>query len=131
MIDALIGGKLFKSAETRQSQNGNTYTLAKVRAADGDGESHFVSVIAFDQLAQDALLALDDGDSVTLTGTLKIGVYNGKPSVSLTAHRVMSAYHVKRKREKVQSSESDSTVSTESMSSGNGYQTGQRFEDDL
>ncbi|WP_250464228.1 single-stranded DNA-binding protein [Caballeronia sp. GAFFF2] len=102
MIDALVGGKLYKQAEARRSQNGNTYVLAKVRAADGDGESMFISVIAFDQQAQDALLALADGDSVSLAGPLKIGTYTGrdgtKASVSMTAQRVLTAYHVSRKR---------------------------------
>lgn len=102
MIDALIGGRLFRTAETRFSQNGNPYALAKVRVSADDGESHFVSVIAFDQLAQDALLALDDGDSVSLTGPLKVSVFNGKPSISMTAHRVLSSYHIRRKRDRVQ-----------------------------
>lgn len=102
MIDALVGGKIWKQAEQRRSQNGNTYVLAKVRAADGEGESLFVSVIAFDEAAQDALLALDDGDSVSLAGPMKIGTYEGregtKASVSMTAQRVLTSYHVQRKR---------------------------------
>ncbi|SAL19360.1 Single-strand binding protein family protein [Caballeronia peredens] len=105
MIDALVGGRLWKQAEERRSQNGNTYVLAKVRAADGEGESMFISVIAFDQAAQDALLALEDGDSVSLAGPLKIGTYVGregtKASVSMTAQRVLTSYHVQRKRKAV------------------------------
>jgi single-stranded DNA-binding protein len=105
MIDALVGGKLWKQAERRRSANGNDYVLAKVRAADGDGEGLFISVIAFSHSAQEALLALDDGDSVSLAGTLKIGTYETrdgvKPSVSMTAHRVLTSYHVTRTRKAV------------------------------
>ncbi|HVW50826.1 MAG TPA: single-stranded DNA-binding protein [Trinickia sp.] len=105
MIDALVGGKLWKQAERRRSTSGNDYVVAKVRAADGDGEGQFISVIAFSHSAQEALLALDDGDSVSLAGTLKIGTYETregvKPSVSMTAHRVLTAYHVTRTRKAV------------------------------
>lgn len=105
MIDALIGGRLWKQAEQHRSTNGNVYVLAKVRVADGDGEGHFVSVIAFEQQVQAALLALDDGDSVSLAGPLKIGVFTGrdgaKASVSMTAQHVLSSYHVARKRRAV------------------------------
>ena len=103
MIDALVGGKLFKAAEERRAKSGKTFATANVRAADGDGESLFVNVVAFSDSAKAALLALDDGDSVSLAGTLKIGTYEArdgsvKPKVSMVAQTVQTPYQVTRKR---------------------------------
>ncbi|WP_434108013.1 single-stranded DNA-binding protein [Paraburkholderia caffeinilytica] len=106
MIDALVGGKLFKIPEERRSNSGKTYVTANVRAADGDGEGLFVSVVAFSDSAKAVLLALEEGDSVSLAGTLKIGTYEArdgsvKPSVSMVASKVLTPYHVARKRKAV------------------------------
>ncbi|WP_353191647.1 single-stranded DNA-binding protein [Pandoraea pnomenusa] len=103
MIDGLIGGKLFGNANQRTGQNGSTFVTAKVRAAGGDGETIFVNVIAFGQTEGDALLALDDGDSVTLSGSLTPKVWtdrNGdvRPALDMVASHVMTAYQVERKR---------------------------------
>ncbi|MFT4063363.1 single-stranded DNA-binding protein [Paraburkholderia sp.] len=105
-IDALVTGKLWKTPEERRSNAGKTFVIANVRAADGEGESLFVNVVAFSDSAKAALLALDDGDSVSLAGTLKIGTYEArdgsvKPSVSMVASKVLTAYHVARKRKSV------------------------------
>jgi len=70
VIDGLVSGKLYGAASRRTGQSGKTFVISNVRAASGDGESLFVNVIAFDDAAKSALLALDDGDSVTLSGTL-------------------------------------------------------------
>ncbi|CAE6864020.1 hypothetical protein R69608_00360 [Paraburkholderia nemoris] len=107
MIDGLVSGKLFGSATNRTGQSGKTFVTAKVRTAAGDGESLFVNVIAFSTTAGDALLALGDGDSVTLAGTLTPKVWtdkhgDAKPALDMVAHAVLTAYHVKRKRAAVQ-----------------------------
>lgn len=106
MIDALVAGKLWKTPEERRSSSGKTFVTANVRAADGEGESLFVNVVAFSDSAKAALLALEDGDSVSLAGTLKIGTYEArdgsvKPNVSMVAQQVLTAYHVARKRKTV------------------------------
>jgi len=44
--------------------------VAKVRAATGSGESVFVNCIAFSESEGASLLALGDGESVALSGTL-------------------------------------------------------------
>nr|WP_289814867.1 single-stranded DNA-binding protein [Paraburkholderia caribensis] len=99
----MIGGTLWKKPEARKSNAGKTYVIANVRATDGDGQHLFVSVIAFSDSATAALLALNDGDSVALAGTLKIGVYepregSARPNVSIVAQHVLTSYHVTRKR---------------------------------
>lgn len=106
MIDGLIAGKMHGKAIERTSKNGKPYALAKVRAAGGDGEALFVNVIVFDTGPCNALLALGDGDSVALAGTLTPKAWldrEGQPraAVDVVAAQVLSAYQVRRKREAV------------------------------
>lgn len=66
-----------------------------------------MNVIAFDPATVAALLALGDGDSVTLAGSLTPKVWtdrdgNHRPAVDLVAHQVLTPYHVTRKRKAVQ-----------------------------
>ena len=103
MIDALIAGRLHGQPTARTGKSGKPFAVAKVRAAAGDGESLFVSVIAFDEAPCKALLALSDGDSVALSGSLTPKVWtdrdgNTRPSLDLVAHQVLTSYHVTRKR---------------------------------
>lgn len=105
-IDALVSGTLWKKPEARRTSAGKPFATASVRAAAGDGEVLFVSVVAFSDSAQRTLLAMDDGDSVSLAGSLKIGTYEArdgsvKPNVSIVASKVLTAYHVQRKRKTV------------------------------
>jgi single-stranded DNA-binding protein len=107
MIDALIGGKLYGQPAERTSKNGKPFATAKVRATTVSGESLFVNVIAFASSAVEALLALQDGDSVALSGELTPRVYTDKqgearPTLDLMAHAVLTAYSVSRKRQAVQ-----------------------------
>ena len=53
------------------------------------------------------MLALGDGDSVALAGSLTPKVWtdkegNSRPAVDLVAHKLLTAYHVTRKRNAVQ-----------------------------
>ncbi|MBR8257694.1 single-stranded DNA-binding protein [Burkholderia ambifaria] len=107
MIDGLISGKMYNKPTERVGPSGKAFVVAKVRVPVGDSEALFVNVIAFLDGAKVALLALDDGDSVALAGTLTPKVWtdrNGdsKPALDMVAHAVLSAYHVKRKRAAVQ-----------------------------
>ena len=103
MIEALITGKLFGTAQARTDKNGKPYALAKVKTAGGDGDSLFVSVVAFADTACTALLALEDGDALALAGTLTVKVWTdrqgvAKPSVDLIAAQVLTIYGLARKR---------------------------------
>ena len=110
MIDALISGKLYGQPTERTSKTGKPFVVAKVRAATGDGESMFINVLAFSDSAQAALLALGDGDSVALTGSLTPKTWtdkegNARPGLDLVAHQVLTAYHVTRRRNAMQRGE--------------------------
>lgn len=106
MIEALIAGKLYGRAEQRTGKSGRPFTVAKVRAAVAEGEVLFVNVVAFSESASAALLALEDGDAVSLAGTLTPKVWtdregNARPALDLVANAVLTAYQAKKKREAV------------------------------
>ena len=106
MIDALIIGRLHGKPQARQSRTGNPFVTAKVRTPLPNGEVLFVNVIAWRDSVQAALLALDDGDAVALSGELTPKLWHperGEPRIQcdLTAHAVLSEYHVMRKRKTV------------------------------
>jgi hypothetical protein len=107
MIDALIAGKLYGQPKTMTSKAGKPFATTKLRAAAGESEALFVNVITFDPATVAALLALGDGDSVALAGSLTPKVWtdkegNSRPAVDLVAHKLLTAYHVTRKRKAVQ-----------------------------
>ncbi|MDD2729296.1 single-stranded DNA-binding protein [Malikia sp.] len=106
MIDALVSGKVSGAPTRRTSKNGNTFTTAKVRVPTGE-DATFCNVIAFDDGAQAALLALGDGEAVALAGTLKVGTWTAKdgtarPSLDLVASNVLSVYSITKKRRATQ-----------------------------
>ncbi|WP_084150798.1 single-stranded DNA-binding protein [Azohydromonas australica] len=109
MIEGLVAGKVYGRPEQRVGNNsGKPFVTAKVRAATAGGEMLFVNVLAFDAIAQAALLALADGDAVSLAGTLTPKVWTdregqARPAMDMIASQVLSAYHVKRKRDAVSS----------------------------
>ncbi|MFZ4626293.1 MAG: single-stranded DNA-binding protein, partial [Rhodoferax sp.] len=86
--------------------SGKHFVTAKVRVATSSEESLFVSVICFDDAPCRALLALGEGDSVSLAGQLTPKVWTdktgtAKPALDLVAQQVLTAYHVTRKRRAV------------------------------
>ena len=107
MIDALIAGRLYGQAEERSGQSESVFVTCKVRVATDDGDTVFCNVIAFDDGVRHALLALDDGDSVALSGALTPKVWsdrqgNTRPALDLIAHAVLTAYHATRRRKTAQ-----------------------------
>jgi len=103
MIEGLVTGTLVGMAEQRQGKNDSAFVVAKVKAAPGDGESLIVNVIAFAPEACAALLALDEGDTLALSGALTPKVWtdkqgNTRPALDMVASQVLTVYHVDRKR---------------------------------
>lgn len=107
MIDALIAGKIYGTPKSGTGKSGADYVNAMVRVATAGGDSLMCSVIAFDEAARSGLMALGNGDGVSLSGTLTPKVYQTKdgeyrPSADMVASAVLSPYQVKRKRQAVQ-----------------------------
>ncbi len=106
-IVALVTGRLIADPETRTSEGtrGKPYTLAKVAAATDEG-SALVSVVAFGSVAEQ-LAALSKGDTVALSGRAKPTAWQGREGegpragVSMVADHLLTAYHLRRKRQAV------------------------------
>jgi hypothetical protein len=101
MIDGLVAGRLMGDASRRIDKAGRTYIVARALARNRDDEEFIVNVIAFDDAPGAALLALADGDALTLAGALTPKVWVDKqgvhrPSLDLIATRVMSALDAAR-----------------------------------
>lgn len=95
MIEGLVSGTLVGLAETRLGKHDSTFALAKVKAQCGDGESLIVNVIAFTAEASATLLALNDGDAVSLTGSLTPKVWtdkqgNTRPAMDMVATQALA-----------------------------------------
>jgi single-stranded DNA-binding protein len=96
MITALCAGKLYGTPVERTSRDGkHRFVTAKLRAAQEGGEALFVNLACFSDSAKAGLLALDDGDACTVTGTLTLTVWtdgNGRarPQASVRVERVDS-----------------------------------------
>jgi single-stranded DNA-binding protein len=96
MIDALIAGRLMGDVSRRVDKAGRTYLVARVLARNKADEEFIVNVIAFDEAACAALLALRDGQALALSGALTPKVWTDKqgiarPSLDLVAVQVMTA----------------------------------------
>jgi single-stranded DNA-binding protein len=101
MIDGLIAGRLMGDASRRVDKTGRDYTVARVLARNKADEEFIVNVIAFDDAACRALMALADGDSICLSGSLTPKVWtdkqgNARPSLDLVATRVLTVLDADR-----------------------------------
>ena len=85
MIEGLIAGHIWGDPESRAGKNNTLFVVAKVRAQGTQPELVIVNVIAFDPAAGKALLQLQDGDAVTLRGSLSPKVWVDKQGVSRSA----------------------------------------------
>ncbi|MCU6435628.1 single-stranded DNA-binding protein [Undibacterium sp. Jales W-56] len=107
MIDALIAGRMYGQAQQRQGQAASHYVTCKLRVALAGGDTIFCNVIAFDDTLQAALLALGDGDAVSVSGALTPKIWedkqgNTRPAVDLIAHAILTVYDVQKKRDALQ-----------------------------
>ena len=96
MIDGLVAGRLMGDASRRVDKAGRGFIVARVLARNRADEEFIVNVIAFDDAPCAALLALADGDALSLSGALTPKVWTDKqgvvrPSLDMIAARVMSA----------------------------------------
>ncbi len=102
MFEGLIGGKLYGVATQKTGKSGKPFVTAKVRVPTGD-DTVFANVITFDSKTCDALVALSDGEAVSLSGSIKVGAWVDKegqprPSIDMVASQVLTAYHITKKR---------------------------------
>jgi hypothetical protein len=111
MIDAMLRGRLYAKPEERTSRSGSSYVTARMLVALGE-ERLFCSAIAFDEQVCRELLALDEGEAVTISGELRPKLYEArdgavKLSLDCTVHAILTAHHARRKRRAMQSKTAD------------------------
>jgi single-stranded DNA-binding protein len=86
MIRALLTGTLYGEPQARTSKSGTTFATAKIRADAKDGSVLWISVVAFNELA-DRLLALHGNSAIAISGKLEVSAYvakNGEPAAGLS-----------------------------------------------
>ena len=110
MIDALAQGKLAAAPQQCTTKTGKSYAIARMRIAVADGESIFASLAAFDEQPCKTLLALGAGDSLAVSGSMKLGIWNDKdgnprPNIDIICQQVLTVYQVKHKRTATQGGE--------------------------
>ena len=114
MIDALISGRLRGAPSVRTGSNGAPFALFRVSAADKTGASLLCSCIAFSATAIEAVQRLSDGDSIAVSGEVAISTWSGgdgtlRHGLDVTAHQVLTAYAVTRKRKAADTAPADTT----------------------
>ena len=102
-IDVLISGRLRGAPTLRKAANGSPYLLFRVAAVDKAGDSLLCGCIAFADGVIATVQALGEGDSIAVTGEASISTWGGsggaeRYGLDVTAHGVLTAYHVGRKR---------------------------------
>lgn len=135
-IEALITGKLHQRAEQRAGRGGHQFVKVTVRTAVAEGESLFVNVVAFSESAGTALLALDAGDSVALSGTVKPEAWtdrdgNTRPSLSMVAAQVLTLYGLKKRRAAVAGAAGDGEAAAGPPKARQGSQQRQNDPEDF
>jgi hypothetical protein len=106
MIDVLLSGRLHGKATARTDKHGHPYATCKVRVPTRDAAVQFVNVICFARPEVTVLLTLEEGDGVAIAGELTPSAWiaedgTARPVLDVLAHRVLTEYHVARKRKAV------------------------------
>ena len=86
MIRTLLTGNLYGEPQARTSKSGSTFATAKVKADGKDGAVLWISIVAFNEVA-DRLLTLPANAAVALSGKLEVSAYtakNGEPAAGLS-----------------------------------------------
>lgn len=94
MIEGLVAGRIWSSAEHRVDKAGRPYCVAKIRVTGTDSEGILVNLIAFDPVVCESLFLVREGDAISVSGAITPKVWtdkqgNTKPAIDMVAHRVL------------------------------------------
>ena len=97
MIEALVSGKMLAKPTQKEGKNKKPFVLARVTAQSHSEDSVTVSVIAFNEDAQETLLKLDKGDLVSIAGKASPKLWEDlkgekHSSLDLVANNVLTVY---------------------------------------
>ena len=101
MLSILASGTLVRDPQQRQGAKG-TYATASIRVPTADADAVLVSLIAFNEGAVIALMALHKGDALSVTGRAKLTSWEQageqKNGLSVVADQILSLYQVEKRR---------------------------------
>lgn len=99
MNRVLVTGRLRGAPELRRTTSGAPFGAFRVAAAGKDGAGLLCSCLAFSTHSIEALQRLRDGDRVAVSGD---GAQSGsiRQGLKVTAHLVLIATHVERRRKR-------------------------------
>jgi single-stranded DNA-binding protein len=102
-------GTLATDPQARTAANGKSFATATLRVL-AEGESIFVSIIAFSETAVATLLVYKAGDVVSVTGLATLSKWvdragEEKHGLKMVASRVQSPHMAARQREKISKAE--------------------------
>lgn len=103
MIDALIAGRIRGTPQFKTAANGSPFVSFRLAASDRNGLSLLCSCRAFSETTRAALQAMEDGDSVAVSGETALNTWTGndgtpRHGLDVLVHGVLTAYHLGRKR---------------------------------
>ena len=115
MFDVLLSGRLRGVLKLRTAANGAPFATFHVATPTKTGESLLSNCLTFSKTVIAAVEALDDGDSVAVCGEASIRTWSGsdgtaRHGLEVTAHAVLSAYHIGRKRKANGATSNDAQV---------------------
>lgn len=106
MLSVLASGTLVREAQQRTGGTGRPYATASMRVPCEGDEAAFVSLVAFSTSAIEALLVLQKGDSLAVTGRAKLTTWEKdgeqRQSLSMVAEQVMTHYQLEKRRTRAQ-----------------------------
>ncbi len=102
VLNVLASGALVSDPRERTTAAGKAYATASMRVPVEDGEAMLASLICFNGDAVQALLALQKGDSLAVTGRAKLSAWAKDGAqhtgLSIVVERTMSAYAAGKQR---------------------------------
>ena len=110
MLEALISGKLIKAPELKTGQSGKYYCQFLLSVSVGEDKPVVVSGMAFTETAE-KIAKLGKGDALSVVGALKPNSWTDKATgtlkhgLSITANASLSAYDLKKRRQKAESAD--------------------------
>lgn len=94
MIEGLVAGRVWSSAERRVDKAGRPYCVTKIRVLSADSDGVLVNLIAFDASVCESLSHAREGDAISVSGALTPKIWTDKqgttkPALDMVAHRVL------------------------------------------
>jgi hypothetical protein len=90
-VFVLVSGSLWKNPEQRSSsKTGKTYATASIRTSSADNSAaDFWNLLVFSETVQAELMRLTEGEKLSVQGTCKIELFNGKISRTVFVDHIL------------------------------------------